>query len=70
MDPPVSCDFRRTINGNTPKTHRRAVIRSVLGRMGMMSKFKMPNSDTPPTLHAFQNMAEIHTGTVDNGRMS
>jgi hypothetical protein len=38
--------------------------------MGMMSAFKIPNADTPPTLHAFQKMAEIHTGKADNGRMS
>jgi hypothetical protein len=31
MDSPVSCDFRRTINGNTPNTHRIVVIMSVPG---------------------------------------
>ena len=31
MDSPVSCDFRRMINGNTPNNHTRVVNRSVLG---------------------------------------
>jgi hypothetical protein len=70
MDLPVSCDFRRTIKGKTPKTHTRVVIRSVLGWMGMMSVFKIPNADIPPTFHVFHKTVEVHTGKIDSGRMS
>jgi hypothetical protein len=38
--------------------------------MGMMSEFKIPNADSPPTFHIFQKMVEVHTGKVDSGRMS
>ncbi len=36
----------------------------------MTSVFKIPDADIPPTFHNFQQMAEVHTGKIDNGRIS
>jgi hypothetical protein len=38
--------------------------------MGMTSVFKIPDADIPPEFHIFQKMAEVHTGKMDNGRIS
>jgi hypothetical protein len=38
--------------------------------MGETSVFKIPNAEIPPELHIFQQMAEVHTGKMDNGRIS
>jgi hypothetical protein len=38
--------------------------------MGTTSVFKIPDADIPPELHIFQQMAEVHTGKMDNGRIS
>jgi hypothetical protein len=38
--------------------------------MGMTSVFKILDGDIPPEFHIFQQMAEVHTGKMDNGRIS
>jgi hypothetical protein len=56
--------------GNTPKAHTKMVTKSVLGWKGIMSALRTFNTDIPPTSRAFQKMVEIHTGRIDDGRIS
>jgi hypothetical protein len=36
----------------------------------MMSVFEIPDTVIPPEFHIIQKMAEVHTGEMDNGRIS
>jgi len=67
---PVSCDFRRTIIGNTPKAHTKVDKRRVLGRIGKRSAFKTLNAEIPPAFHVLQKIVDVHRGRIDRGRIS